>query len=86
MTGTLQIRSKLALVLCTMMSGPALAASAQATQGVVNEPCPSGAIAVTPGRSIQTAVNQAGPNAAFTGSRSSGRWMVRASTAKAARS
>ena len=65
MTATLRIRSKLALVLCTMMSGPALAASAQATQGVVNEPCPSGAVAVTPGRSIQTAVNQAGPNAVF---------------------
>jgi hypothetical protein len=28
-------------------------------------PCPSGAIAVMPGSSIQTAVDQAGPNAAF---------------------
>jgi tetratricopeptide (TPR) repeat protein len=62
MTGTFDLRFGLALVLCAMLSGPAVTAS---TQGATNTPCPSGAIAVMPGSSIQTAVDQAGPNAAF---------------------
>jgi len=61
----LNIRSRLAPMLCALLSGPAVAASAPATQGVVNVPCPADAIAVMPGNSIQTAVDQAGPNAAF---------------------
>ena len=65
MTEILHIRFGLALVICTMFSGPVVAASAPATQGVVNAPCPSGAIAVVPGSSIQAAVDQAGANAAF---------------------
>jgi parallel beta-helix repeat protein len=41
------------------------AASAPAAPGVANQPCPPGAVAVMPGSSIQAAVDQAGPNAAF---------------------
>ena len=65
MTEILHSRFGLALVIGTMFSGPVAAASAPATPGVVNAPCPSGAIAVVPGSSIQAAVDQAGANAAF---------------------
>lgn len=40
-------------------------ASAPAAQGVVDVPCPAGAIAVAPGDSIQAAVDRAGENANF---------------------
>jgi parallel beta-helix repeat protein len=66
MTGILDIRFGFALVLCAdILTGSVVAASTPATQGVVNQPCPSGATAVTTGSSIQAAVDQAGPNAAF---------------------
>ena len=52
-----------------MLLNPAITASptlsAPETQDVTYKPCPPGAIAIAPGASIQPAVDQAGPNAAF---------------------
>jgi parallel beta-helix repeat protein len=55
----------LGLVFCAVLSCSAFAAQASVAQGVVNAPCPAGAIAVMPGSSIQAAVDRAGPNASF---------------------
>jgi hypothetical protein len=71
MTGSahIYVRFTLALgwwsILCAATLSASAAASTPATPGVVDQPCPSGAIAVMPGSSIQAAVDQAGPNAAF---------------------
>jgi hypothetical protein len=53
---------KLALCLATLLWLPA---ATPAASGVVDEPCPAGAIPIQPGASIQAAVDQAGPAAVF---------------------
>ncbi len=56
-------------LLCAMFVAQPLVAlaavSAPVPQGVAEEPCPAGAIAVAPGASVQAAVDKAGPGAAF---------------------